>query len=185
MLLSVNPGELRGAVVGAASALTAVLAHGLAHGTLPTSDALVLLLAVCAGFGWLISTRTRAPMVPLLLGGQVLAHTSTVLLTGESLTHGWQAMLPAHAVATPLAAVVGHLLEVTVTGLCTAVVATAGAVVSVIALITRTTSSAPRVPGTVRDVVDDVPRRSGRRSPSVDGTRGPPLGRQFSPLLRG
>ena len=139
---SVNPDvralhRLRGGVVGALSASTAVAAHGLAAGSLPATASLVFMIAACTVLGWTIgATARRRPgwlgTIGLLAAGQVLAHVSLTALDASSAHHAGVSalahapsgtMLFVHAVATLLTAAAIHVVEPALLSVLTAVVA--------------------------------------------------------------
>lgn len=170
--------QLRAMVVGSSSALSAIGAHALAHGAVPDTSSLVLVVALCAGLG-LIVGRVRTPpttrstlltLLALIAGGQALAHLSMTAMTGEPLTHLDETMLSTHAGATLLTATLGSALESTTTSLITAIVVAIAAAV-------RTLLSAPAAPTPLWSVRPS--RRwsvdAGRRLHDVAVTRGPPV----------
>lgn len=102
-------GWLRGALVGACSALITAVAHAGGGGEPPQGGALVMLVAVCAIVGAAVAKvalegrRTRvAIVVATLCVGQLLSHATLVLAGAHHLHAGLvptAPMLTAHAVA--------------------------------------------------------------------------------------
>ncbi len=78
-----DPARLRGGVVGAASGMTAIAAHGIAQGMLPSTDALMVVIAAAAALGAVVHAVPRIPGLPALLAGQGLVHLLLVALTGH------------------------------------------------------------------------------------------------------
>ncbi|EON33506.1 hypothetical protein GTC6_06819 [Gordonia terrae C-6] len=129
--------RLRGGVVGALSASTAVGAHGLAAGSLPATTSLLIMTAACTALGWAIgATSCRRPgwftTMGLLASGQLLAHASLTALDASSshhtaaaaLTHApSHTMLLVHAIATLLTAAAIGIAEPALLTILTAIVA--------------------------------------------------------------
>jgi hypothetical protein len=81
---------LRGALVGACSALTATVAHTAAGGMAPTSGPLIVLLLLCAALGAAVggfNPQTRAAKTGLLIAGlgagQLLGHLALAVSGGH------------------------------------------------------------------------------------------------------
>lgn len=129
--------RLRGGVVGALSATTAVAAHGLAAGSLPATASLVIMTAACTVLGWAIGAISRRrpglfSTLGLLAAGQLLAHVSLTALDASSghhtaaatLTHTpGHTMLLMHAAATALTAAAIRVAEPALLCILTAIVA--------------------------------------------------------------
>ncbi|WP_244176235.1 hypothetical protein [Gordonia lacunae] len=129
--------RLRGGVVGALSASTAVAAHGLAGGALPATTSLVIMTAACTALGWAIGAMSRRrpgwfTTMGLLAAGQLLAHVSLTALDASAahhtaaaaVTHApGQSMLLVHAVATLLTAAAIRVAEPALLAVLTAIVA--------------------------------------------------------------
>ncbi|WP_238422050.1 hypothetical protein [Gordonia sp. 'Campus'] len=168
--------RLRGGVVGALSASTAVTAHGMASGALPAPTSLLLMTAACAVFGWTIASMSRrgpgwVSSLGMLAAGQALAHFSLGALDASSAHHDMgahspsQAMLLVHAVATLVTAVAIRVVEPALTSILTAVVALLHVVVDPLSDDTR--AHVPAVP--------DADARPGLRAIAALDNRGPPI----------
>ncbi|WP_128643889.1 hypothetical protein [Rhodococcus opacus] len=103
--------RMRGALVGSVSGAVSIAAHGIGGGGMPPSEsAVVLLIAVCAAVGAMVSairvsSHRTAFVVAVLAAGQVAGHASLAVATHQS--HGLQlsaSMIAAHVVATIVAA---------------------------------------------------------------------------------
>ncbi|MFE0751520.1 hypothetical protein [Gordonia sp. NPDC058843] len=170
--------RLRGGVVGALSASTAVAAHGLAAGSPPPTASLVIMTAACTVLGWAIgATSRRRPgwisTIGLLAAGQLLAHVSLTALDSSSAHHTAAAalthtpshsMLLVHAVATLLTAAAIRVAEPALLSVLTAIVALIRAV-----LDPPADDSTVRVPHPV-----DSDARPRLRAIAALDTRGPP-----------
>ncbi|MFW0784442.1 hypothetical protein AAFP35_07940 [Gordonia sp. CPCC 206044] len=162
--------HLRGCVVGAACAVTAIGAHTTAHGGVPDTVALTMLVAVCAGVGWLVAARSTArgsmrTLLVGLLGGQSAAHLALTAMSGGHGELVSMHMLALHAVAALTTAMVCRMLESAIVVVLTA-----------LRHIVRVLLSAPvrtRSPWTVRTSGGRDRRLSPAALASI-GTRGPP-----------
>ncbi|CRZ17395.1 hypothetical protein [Mycolicibacterium neworleansense] len=103
--------RLRGALVGACSALTATLAHTAAGGTAPTSSPLIVLLLLCAALGAAVggfNPQARWAKTGLLItglgAGQLLGHFALAMSGGH---HHADSLLTAPMVGLHAAAAVG------------------------------------------------------------------------------
>ncbi|BDY27990.1 hypothetical protein [Mycolicibacterium mageritense] len=102
--------HLRGALVGACSALTATVAHTVAGGAAPSSSPLVVLVMLCATVGAAVGGFTpeaRHTRTALLIGalgaGQALGHVALTMASG----HHHTATLSAPMLGLHIAAAVG------------------------------------------------------------------------------
>lgn len=153
--------QLRGWLVGVVSAVTGPTAHAAATGMMPDSDALLVVVACCAGFGWGVAALSRVrpgwvATLALLGGAQVLAHLALLVLTGG---HG-------HALATLVAAAAVQATEPAVVGVLTTILRLVRAVLG-----PPPAESALLLVGT--PLSTDLRDRLRARAP-LD-TRGPPL----------
>ncbi|WP_439032286.1 hypothetical protein [Gordonia terrae] len=168
--------RLRGGVVGALSASTAVTAHGLAAGALPAPASLLLMTAACAVFGWTVASMSRRTpglvcSLVTLTAGQGLAHFSLSALDVSSAHHDIgahspsQSMLLVHTVATVVTAVAIRVVEPALLSILTAVVALLHVVLDPLS-----DDSWPHVPA-----VCDADARPGLRAIGALDNRGPPI----------
>ncbi|QRY63349.1 hypothetical protein JVX90_03705 [Gordonia sp. PDNC005] len=97
------PSRMRGGVVGGASALTAIAAHGLAQGMLPSTDTLMIVAAAAVVIGAVVGAAPRLPTLPALLAGQGVVHILLVVLTGHHHDLWSPSMAVAHGVGTLVA----------------------------------------------------------------------------------
>ncbi|MFD6062462.1 hypothetical protein [Rhodococcus wratislaviensis] len=102
--------RIRGACVGAVSAVVSVAAHGLAGGAAPSESALSLLIVVCAAVGVLVASAPGATSGPVMLAavltlGQVIGHSTLWLTAEHAHAQAWTPqMLAAHAASVGVAA---------------------------------------------------------------------------------
>ncbi|ALG84036.1 hypothetical protein [Gordonia phthalatica] len=92
--------RLRGATVGAVSALTGIGAHAAAAGMLPDTSSLMLVIAAAVALGLGVAAAPALRVLPALVGGQLLVHVLLVITSGhhgDMLTAPMAAM---HAVGT-------------------------------------------------------------------------------------
>jgi hypothetical protein len=94
---------MRGGVVGGASALTAIAAHGLAQGVLPSTDSLMIVAAAAVAIGAVVGATPRPPTAPALLAGPGVIHALLVVLTGHHHDLWTPSMAVAHSVGTLVA----------------------------------------------------------------------------------
>ncbi|MFD5176351.1 hypothetical protein ACFWM1_11135 [Nocardia sp. NPDC058379] len=109
--------RFRGAAVGAASGVVAVLAHGLGGATaVPGGASVTLLLAACALIGVVASAlpRGNTPLATMavLAAGQGIGHTALSLGHAQHHHTFSAAMLLAHLVAIPVGALAIRAAEV-------------------------------------------------------------------------
>ncbi|WP_341267739.1 hypothetical protein [Gordonia malaquae] len=97
------PSRMRGGVVGGTSALTAIAAHGLAQGMLPSTDTLMIVAAAAVAIGAVVGATPRLPTLPALLAGQGVVHVLLVVLTGHHHDLWSPSMAVAHSVGTLVA----------------------------------------------------------------------------------
>ena len=163
--------QLRGWLVGVVSAVTGPTAHAAAIGMMPDSDALLVVVACCAGFGWGVAALSRVrpgwvATLALLGGAQMFAHLALLVLTGG---HGHaltSTMLGLHALATLVAAAAVQATEPAVVGVLTTILRLVRAVLG-----PPPAESALLLVGT--PLSTDLRDRLRARAP-LD-TRGPPL----------
>lgn len=171
----VNPARetaarVRGCMVGAASGLTAIVAHQQGHGGLPHGGAVVLMLAVCAGIGWLISARSAAftsclHLIGVLTAAQIACHLVLAASAGHGATLGVP-MIVMHGLAILATAVLCRSLE-------RAVLVTLTAFIRVVRMLLST----PAHPGRAWSIrtADVAHHRSPVATRAFLGTRGPPV----------
>lgn len=75
--------RLRGAVVGGASAVTAIGAHAAAQGMLPETSSLMMVAATAVALGVAVAAVPAVRVLPALVGGQALVHLLLVLTSGH------------------------------------------------------------------------------------------------------
>ncbi|MBY6365478.1 hypothetical protein [Rhodococcoides corynebacterioides] len=159
---------LRGVVVGVSSVLVTAAAHDLGGASAPSQSAVVALLAVCLGIGWIASTRRgTGPLVTALVAAQALGHLTLVAVDGH--VHGPlldPRMAVAHAVAVAVGAAAVRGAE---TGSVRAARSMRRIVPVVLAAVTVDTDTVrPSLPVARLDAPSRLIDHSGR------GTRGPP-----------
>lgn len=111
-------GWLRGALVGACSAMVTAVAHAGGGGEPPQGGALVMLIAVCATVGAAVAgialegRHTRvALVVATLCVGQLLSHATLALAGGHHLHGGLGLTAPMLAAHAATAAALGVLIS--------------------------------------------------------------------------
>lgn len=92
----------RGAVVGAASALTGIAAHAGAQGMMPSTSTLLVVIAASVAIGSVASATPRLPGAATLLAGQAVVHLLLTLISG----HHHDLMRPSMAITHGLGTVV-------------------------------------------------------------------------------
>ncbi|MBY6537909.1 hypothetical protein HQ325_04415 [Rhodococcus sp. BP-349] len=105
---------LRGVTVGTLSVLVTAAAHSLGGAALPSQSAVVALLAVCTGVGWMVSSTPagRNRLVVALAAAQALGHLTLTVVDGHH--HGPlldPRMAAAHTLAIGVGAVAVHGAE--------------------------------------------------------------------------
>ncbi|MFI6865613.1 hypothetical protein [Nocardia sp. NPDC050406] len=168
--------RLRGAAVGTASGAVAVAAHALGGGTAFPEASLALLLATCALIGVVVATvRPRSGVLStmvMLAVGQGVGHEALSIAPHHH-RHGLTAaMVAAHLVAIPVGAMVIRAAE---TGLRRAVTSVRRFIVAL-----GFTSTPPGRPLAALPAPRNVALRL--LVSSGIGRRGPPTGRNLSPL---
>lgn len=165
--------RVRGAVVGAASGATAVVAHALAHGGLPSSAAMTVMLAVCGAVGWTVAARGAVfegwtGLLVGLTGAQVAAHLAlSVVADGHSGGLSGH-MVSMHAVAIVATAALCRALERSVRVVLTALIRVVRVLLSV---------PADRRPSWTVRTGELTYHRLTSAALAAIGTRGPPTGR--------
>ena len=92
--------RLRGATVGASSALTGIGAHAAAAGMVPDTAGLILITAASLALGLVITASPSARILPALLGGQALVHVLLVVVSGHHADLVTAPMAAMHALGT-------------------------------------------------------------------------------------
>ncbi|OZC95455.1 hypothetical protein CH275_27175 [Rhodococcus sp. 06-235-1A] len=163
---------LRGASVGALSALVTATAHAFGGGMFPSDAAIVLLVLVCAAVGYATAVvptavAPRAQLLAVLAAAQAIGHLLLTAVDGHH--HGsmlTQQMLAAHAVAVLVGALAIRGAE---HGIRRAVTSLRRALPLLAALVVDESSIAPELP------VYRVPASTLLLDLSGCGNRGPPV----------
>lgn len=92
--------RLRGATVGAASALTGIGAHAAAQGMLPDTSSLMLVVAAAIAVGIGVAAAPTLRALPALVGGQLLVHALLVVTSGHHADMFTAPMAAMHTIGT-------------------------------------------------------------------------------------
>ncbi|RVW04639.1 hypothetical protein [Rhodococcus spongiicola] len=164
--------RMRGVFIGSLSGAISIAAHGLGGGTVPSDEAIVVLLAATAVVGVVVaSVRGVSNKLPVLAAflaiGQGIGHLTLTLASAHA--HGLDLtpqMLAAHAAATAVGTVLVRGAERSLLSVIGSVVRTVVAVLS--------TPPVPDIRRWTPTVVRSLEPTTSRVARAAGGTRGPP-----------